>query len=265
MRIKFKRMLPAVLGLLSISVATAQDSLIERESQVATSSYANLSSQGDYSVRAQLVALNKTILSAGITAQVADVYFTVGEKVQEGDVLIQFDCAALNAQKKMYQAQEEIGRINMNVNQRLFDLNNIGSQELDLTRAELASATAQVDVLDVELDMCRIEAPFSGTIVERAVEPYQTVAEGTEVLELLSVEELEVLLVTPSSWLPWLDVEEEFTLVVDEIQESFTGKVTRLGGRVDPVSQTFLVYGELLEGSQQLLPGMSGNIFFEPN
>lgn len=258
-------MLPRLSSLLQrillIAACSLQSSLVLAQAD----SFRNFQNSDSYSVRAQLVAVNKTILSAGITGQISAVHYNVGEPVETGGLLLEFDCAALEAQQKMYAAQQNIGRINMDVKKRLFDLNNIGLQELDLSRAEFDSASAQVDVIDVELERCQLRAPFSGLIVERAVEPYQYVSEGTEMLELLSVSELEVLLVTPSSWLPWLEVDEDFELVVDEIGQSFAGKVTRLGGRVDPVSQTFLVYGALTETSEKLLPGMSGNIFFNPD
>lgn len=215
------------------------------------------------SVRAQLVAVNKTVLSAGISAQVSRVPVVQGQTVREGDLLLAFDCASLQAQQKIYQAQQHTSQVNLAVKQRLLEFNNVSPQELDLAVAELASAEAQMEVIAVELAQCEIRAPYDATVVARQVEPHQYVSEGTPVLELNSNAALEVLVVAPSAWLRWLEVGEAFSLDVEELNERFAGTVQRLGGRVDPVSQTILVYGRLADGSARLLPGMSGDIRFQ--
>ena len=215
------------------------------------------------SVRAQLVSVGKAVLSAGISSQVSKVKYVEGDTVKRNDVIVEFDCAPLEAQKKIYQSEQKVAEINLSVKQRLLELNNVGAQELALSQAELAKAMAQLEVIDVELKQCKIAAPFAGTIVKRAVEPFQFVNKGEPVLELISKDDLEVLLIAPSSWLKWLEPDAGFSMRVEEIGESFPGVVLRLGGRVDPVSQTILVYGKLTESSAKLLPGMSGDLQFE--
>jgi membrane fusion protein (multidrug efflux system) len=207
-------------------------------------------------VRAQLVPVHRTILAAGTSARVATVPFRQGQRVNKGDTVLEFDCASLRAQR-------ETARINLEVKERLLQFNNVSPQELELSRAELASAEAQLDVMRIELAECRIVAPFDGVVVTRHVEPYQFASEGTPVLELFSTEELEVLLVAPSAWLGSLQPGNAFTLIVEELGQRFAGTIERLGGRVDPVSQTVLVFGKLAQPSVQLLPGMSGDIRFD--
>lgn len=214
-------------------------------------------------VRAQLIAVDRAVLSAGIAAQISVVAFRVGEAVKKGELLVGFDCASLHAQQKIYQAQQNVSQINFDVKTRLQQLNSVGIQELDLSRAELASTAAQLEVINVEIAQCQVKAPFSGTLVARNIEPFQYVNKGEPILELLSKDNLEVLLVAPSHWLQWMKAGESFTIGVEEIDEKFSGVVTRLSGRVDPVSQTFMVYGKLTNGSERLLPGMSGDISFE--
>lgn len=213
--------------------------------------------------RAQLVPIERSTLAAGLSAKVAAVHYSIGESVQRGDVLVEFDCASLLAQEKIYQARKQTSEINLQVKQRLLELNNLGAQELELARAELAVASAELEVIGVELAQCTIRAPFDGTVVSRDVEPHEFIGEGEPVLELQSRDSLEVLLVAPSDWLGWLAPGTAFSFRVEETGESFSGAVLRLGGRVDPVSQTILVFGRLSEPSSELLPGMSGDIRFD--
>jgi len=213
-------------------------------------------------VRAQLIAVNSAMLSAGIAGQILEVPVKIGDYIAEGETLVSFDCSALLAQEKIYAAQKRVGEINLDVNRRLLEVNNVGAKELALTQAEFDSASAQLEVISLQVKQCIIKAPFAGRVVARNADPFETVNAGTELIEILAQDELEVILVAPSNWLSWLAVGEGFTLRVDETDANYSGSVVRLGGRVDPVSQTVLVWGKLGSGNEDLLPGMSGNITF---
>ncbi|MDY6982253.1 MAG: efflux RND transporter periplasmic adaptor subunit [Pseudomonadota bacterium] len=259
--LRASRALLACCVVLCATLGHAQTAPLSVEQILAEDSAGTM--QNGQGVRAQLVPVNRTVLAAGTSARVAAVPFRQGQRVSKGDTVLEFDCASIRAQQKIYEAQRETARINVEVKQRLLQFNNVSPQELELANAELASAEAQLEVISLELAECRIVAPFDGIVVTRHVEPHQFASEGTPVLELFSTDELEVLLVAPSAWLRSLQPGNNFSLVVDELGQRFTGKVVRLGGRVDPVSQTVLVFGKLDESSPQLLPGMSGDIRFD--
>ncbi len=227
--------------------------------QVLADESALLAGQG---VLAQLIAVNSAMLSAGIAGKITEVSAKIGDYVEKGQTLVTFDCSALLAQQKIYAAQMHASQINLDVNQRLLELNNVGAKELALTQAEYDSASAQLEVITLQVEQCVIQAPFSGRVVERNADPFETVNAGTELIELLAQDELEVILVAPSNWLSWLSLEKNFSLRVDETGVDYSGTVVRLGGRVDPVSQTVLVWGKLDNAGSELLPGMSGSITF---
>ena len=70
-------------------------------------------------------------------------------------------------------------------------------------------------------------------------------------------------MIVPSKWLAWLKVGDKFSVHVDELNRSFTGRVDRLGARIDPVSQSISLAGRIDGVHAQLLPGMSGIASFE--
>ena len=49
---------------------------------------------------------------------------------------------------------------------------------------------------------------------------------------------------------------------IEETEKSYPAKVTRLGGRVDPVSQSIRVIGEITGKAPELMAGMSGRVNF---
>ena len=49
-------------------------------------------------------------------------------------------------------------------------------------------------------------------------------------------------------------------MTLNETNKSYQAEITRLGGKVDPVSQTIKVYGRIIDKAAELLPGMSGAV-----
>jgi membrane fusion protein, multidrug efflux system len=78
---------------------------------------------------------------------------------------------------------------------------------------------------------------------------------------------LEVELIAPSrwlSWLSWLKPGYAFQIAVGETEKTYSAKITRLGGRVDPVSQSIKVIGEITGNAPELMAGMSGRATLTP-
>jgi hypothetical protein len=74
----------------------------------------------------------------------------------------------------------------------------------------------------------------------------------------------EVELLVPSRWLSWLKPGVAFTVHIEETDKSYPARVTRLGGRVDPVSQSNKVIGEITGPVIGLMAGMSGQVTMNP-
>lgn len=213
-------------------------------------------------VRAQLVPLKKAAFSAGISAIVDAVHVQEGQEVAKGARLANFDCDALHAAGDIAKAKISSARATLNVNEELLKLNSVGPLEVELNKANLAIATGELDSVAAQLKHCDIRAPFAGAITMRAAEPYQFMAEGEPLLELVSRDELEVRMLMPSTSLSWLHVDTSFSMLVEELNAPMTGKIVRVGGAVDPVSLTVQVFGILTQEDERLLPGMSGRVQF---
>jgi multidrug efflux pump subunit AcrA (membrane-fusion protein) len=129
-------------------------------------------------------------------------------------------------------------------------------------KAEADEAKADVQVAQAVLDRCVIKAPFSGKVAEIIARPYQSVRIGDPLIEILDDKTLEVEFMAPSRALLKLKPGSHFKVTLDETATSYDAEITRLGGKVDPVSQTIKVYGRIVDKAGELLPGMSGAVEF---
>lgn len=215
-------------------------------------------------LRAQLSPRDFTTLAAEIGAKVEKVGAREGERFKKGDTLIGFDCSIQRAQ--MAEARAALGATEKTVavNTRLLELQTIGKLESDVAQAERDKARAKVDASGAVLGKCTVPAPFDGRVVEQKVRAQQYVQPGQALLDILDDSVLELDFIVPSKWLVWLKPGHLFQVAMDETAKTYPVKLTRIGARIDPVSQSVKVTGAIGGHFPELAAGMSGKVLLAP-
>ena len=215
-------------------------------------------------IRAQLTPRQYTTLSSEMAGRIDRIAKRVGEKFQKGEVLVEFDCALQHAQEARAQAVLVQAQKTFTIDQRLVALKSMGQLELDVAAAEVQKAKADVAASEAVASKCTIEAPFSGVTVEQKARAFQYTTPGQALLDILDDRGLEVELIAPSRWLGWLKPGYAFEVHIDETGKTYPARVTHLGGKVDPVSQSIKVIGEITSDAPELMAGMSGRASIAP-
>jgi membrane fusion protein, multidrug efflux system len=209
-------------------------------------------------IRAQISPLHYTTLSSEMAGRIDKIATRVGDHFRQGDVLILFDCAVPRAQVARAQAVVTQAERTFEIDRRLVTLKSMGQLELDVAAAEVLKAKADLAAAEAVATKCSIAAPFSGVTVEQKAREFQYTTPGQALLDILDDSSLEVELIAPSHWLSWLKPGYPFQVRIDETEKTYPARVTRLGGRVDPVSQSIKVIGEIIGAAPDLMAGMSG-------
>lgn len=209
-------------------------------------------------IRAQLIPYQQTTLSAEIAANISKLSLREGETFTNNQLLIEFDCALLNAQLNRVAATAEVARQGLKVNKRLEELNSISSLEVDQATAKVKETEAELEAIKVNVSKCSLVAPFSGRVAKLHVDAYQYVTPGKPLMDILDTSRLEVRLIVPSVWLAWLKPDSRFSLQIEELGRTYQARVVRLGARIDPINQSLLITGEIEGEHGELLSGMSG-------
>ena len=205
-----------------------------------------------------------TTLSSEMAGRIDRIATRVGEHFHKGDVLIVFDCALQRAQEARARA------VLLQAEKTYYDrrtpggAESMGQLELDVAAAEVEKAKADVAAGEAVTSKCAIAAPFSGITVEQKAREFQYTTPGQPLLDVLDDHGLEVELIAPSRWLSWLKPGYEFQVHIDETDKTYPARITRLSGRVDPVSQSIKVIGEITVDAPELMAGMSGRATVTP-
>lgn len=211
-------------------------------------------------IRAQLSAINYTTITAELSEKILKLPFRDGQKFKKGDVLVIFDCGVQEAQLNKSKAELSIAERNAITKEKLLKLGAVGRVEYENSLSEFQKVKAQVSEIEVILSRCVTRAPYHGHIVEQRVRPQQFVSAGQPLLEIIDNSALELEFIVPSKWSSWLSENNQFNILMDETNKDYPAKVTQVGARIDPISQTIKVRAVIQGDFLDLRPGMSGTV-----
>lgn len=195
-------------------------------------------------VPARLDWSQKITLSTPVSGVVAEVRVAPGERVKRGALLARLDERRLRAElegaraevKRLKLAFEEAER-ELERHRELYERTVISARDLQLAEiayamaeAEYTRARAEVTRLEVDLEHSRLRAPFDAVVVERHVQPGETVANSLTATPMLTLASSEAMLARA-----WVDEAQLRRLAVGaqvEVQvggERLSGRIERLG------------------------------------
>lgn len=215
-------------------------------------------------IRAQLMPRRYTTIAAEIGAKVSQISVAEGGAFRAGQPLVQFDCSLQQAQMQKAEAELDGAEQTLKSNLRLEQLNSVGQLELDLSKSAVSKARAEVGANKALLAKCQVAAPFAGRVAEQKVREQQYVQPGQPLLDILDDSVLELEFLVPSAWLRWLKAGGAFEVQIDETRKTYPARFTRIGARVDPVSQSVKVAAAIHGRFPELMAGMSGKVLLTP-
>jgi multidrug resistance efflux pump len=185
-----------------------------------------------------------------------------GESFAAGQTLVRLDCTLHEIRLEKAEALLLEAENIEEVSARLDKLGSISTVEFSNATARLAAASAEVELMRGIVERCVIKAPFQGKIVELMARSHQFVAEGQELLEILDDSVMLVEMNVPSQWLERSISGRTATLSIDETRKEYPAIIERVGARIDPVSQSVKLYGNVVGMYPELRSGMSGTAVF---
>lgn len=215
-------------------------------------------------IRAQLMPRRYTTLAAEIGAKIDAIPVGEGGAFSAGQVLVSFDCSINRAQLEKARAELEATEQTLKSNLRLAELNSVGQLELDLSRSATNRARAEVSGQEALVAKCAVLAPFSGRVAEQRAREQQFVQAGQPLLDIFDDSSLELEFLVPSSWLSWVKPGVAFEVQIDETRRTYPARFSRVGARVDPVSQSVKVGATINGRFPELIAGMSGRVIARP-
>jgi len=208
-----------------------------------------------------LQAVQGANMSAEVAGIVEKIYFKQGDNVKLGTPLLQLRANDDIAKLESLKATAQLTRITYNRDQAQFNVNAISKQTLDIDKANLDIAIANIAQQQALVDKKLIRAPFTGRLGIRLVDVGQYLAVGTAISTLQALDTLFVDFFLPQQALKSLAIGQKVTLNTDAYAgQTFTGDITVINPKVDINTRNVQVRASLNNPDHKLLPGMYATV-----
>ncbi len=218
-----------------------------------------------------LEAAQGVVITADLPGRVTALFFDGGERVKNGDLLVEQDVSTESAQLSAAESDLVLAQNNLDRVARLFRSKVVSRSELDAARSQATLAEAQVDNITSSLDKKQISAPFDGRLGLRLVDIGQDLSQGVPIVSLQAFDPMRVNFSLPQKALATvssgLDVRVTTSAVSNKV---FTGKITAIDTEINTSTRTVRAQATLdaqadkddssNAGLPDLLPGMFANV-----
>ncbi|HEU4619599.1 MAG TPA: efflux RND transporter periplasmic adaptor subunit [Gammaproteobacteria bacterium] len=205
-------------------------------------------------------------LGAKVSGYVSELDVDVGDRVAAKQVLARIAVPELVESRNAAAAdvkalQSEYERI-----RQLAENKSATERTATEAKNRLDAAVAKQAEIEAELDYATIEAPFAGIVTWRAIDPGDMVYQasspkgsGQPLLRVAKVDVIRVRTYVPERESAHVDAGDPAAIVFDALPgKSFSGKVSRLSGSLDPATRTMLVEVDLPNADGLIRPGYYG-------
>lgn len=226
---------------------------------------------------ATVVADQKAILAARLTAKIAEVLVDVGAQVKQGDILVRLESNDLDARVNQTeqalssaQAQLNVARKEYKRAQALLAKKLIPQSDFDQAESQLKTANANfkqakatVTEAETTYGFSVITAPFDGVIDTRAINVGDTATPGMHLLSLYNPETLQIEVNVSESLLKKATLGTLLNYQIPSFDIMSQGSVVEVSPATDNTSRSFLLKIALQQTEFPLYPGSYARVWVD--
>lgn len=254
----------AIAGVKVLQIRRMTDSgghMVQPPETVSTARVGSESWESVIPAVASLEAVQGVTVAAEQPGKVVHIAFTPGDTVNQGDLLVQLDSSAEEAQLRGIQTSKQLAQTNLRRLAGLVQKGLIAQVDYDNAEASFNQAAAQIDNIKAIIAKKNIRAPFSGRLGVRLINLGQMLREGEAVVSLQVLDPIFVNFMLPQQELGRLKVGLPIRLHGDGLGgQTVVGEITTINPSVDEVSRNLRVQATVANQTELLRPGMFARV-----
>jgi membrane fusion protein (multidrug efflux system) len=208
-----------------------------------------------------LEAVQGVIVTAELSGKVERIGFEPGTKVKTGELLVQQDISAENAQLRAAEASLTLAKIELERKSKLLAQKTISRSEYDNAEAQFKQAAAQADTIRAAIKKKTIRTPFDGRLGIRLVNVGQVLKEGDAIVSLQLIDPIFVNFSLPQQQLAQVTSGLTVQVTTDALPgQVVDGKITAINPQVDTATRNIQMQATVANPEERLRPGMFVNV-----
>ncbi len=202
-------------------------------------------------------------LSAEKAGRIVKLMADRGDRVEKGQLLLQIDDRIWQASLKQAEIAARDAQKNFDRFKTLQQAGAVAASEYDRIEKDSVTASSMLEAASINIELCRVVSPITGTINDRFVEAGEYVQPGTPVFQVVDHATVKVMIQIPEKDIYSIQSGDRIAFTVQPLPDRvFEGKTTFVAAQADERNNSFRA--ELTVGNADgvLRPGMIAQIEF---
>ncbi len=222
---------------------------------------------------AVLHPIRSAVISAEISGVLEKFHVSEGDKVAAGQVVAEISPRRylVNANRarmrvKSLETAVKTAQKNCDAKRKIFAEGAGTEQEvinadaaLEARQAELSEARQLLKLAQIDLDSCKIKAPFDGFIEQRFKSCFEAVEKSDKLFEIVDISSVYAVANVPAEIQNFFQYGRRCVFVTTS-GKTFTGSVQKWGVKIDPKSSTRKIFVLIPNDTADLQIGMTGQL-----
>jgi len=201
------------------------------------------------------------VLRPEVSGRVTRLNFTDGQRVRQGQALVQFDDQLPQALVQQAEAELSIAEANQKRNQELVAKNFISQRSLDESAASLQVAQAKLSLARATAARLKIVAPFDGIVGIRQVHAGDYLKDGADIVNIEDIDAVFVDFSLPERFQHKLRRGQTALVDIDALPgQQFAAIVQAINPLIDADGRAVAVRACIDNRQLQLRPGMFARV-----
>lgn len=214
----------------------------------------------DLRVTGSLVANESVSLRSEVSGLVEKIYFTEGQKVKKGDLLVQLNDDELVAELEKLEFTKKLNEDIEYRQKQLLAKEAISKEEYETALTTLNISLSEIKVMKVQIRQHQIRAPFDGIIGLRQISEGSYLNPADAIASLYNINPIKVDFSIPGKYVSEINVGDKVNFTVDAYDESFSGEIYAIEPQIDPQTRSIRLRAQSANKEDKLLPGQFAKI-----
>jgi membrane fusion protein (multidrug efflux system) len=206
-------------------------------------------------VTGSILANESVELKAEVSGKIQRIYFTEGQFVKKGDLLLKIDDDELVAQLDKQKANKKLNEDNEFRQRKLLEKEAISQEEYDNALNRLKTTEADIRLLGAQLAKTSIRAPFNGYIGFRYVSEGAFISSAVVIATLFNLDPAKIEFSIPAKHAARVSVKSKIYFTIESDTTRYSGLVYAVEPQIEASTRTLKIRAQTPNPNRKMLPG----------
>jgi membrane fusion protein (multidrug efflux system) len=206
-------------------------------------------------VTGSILANELVELKCEVSGKIMNIYFTEGQAVKKGDLLLKMDDDELMAQLDKQKANKKLNEDNEFRQRKLLEKEAISQEEYDNALNRLKTTEADIRLLEAQLAKTTLRAPFNGYIGFRFVSEGAFISPSLVVATLYNLDPAKIEFSIPAKHASRVAVNSKIFFTIENDTTTYTGLVYAVEPQIESSTRTLKIRARTPNPNKKMLPG----------